>query len=49
MISLKHLESDFDRISKEIFRASQEWGFFIVRDHGIIDAERMFDLVRNPE
>ncbi|KAL4804612.1 hypothetical protein BDV18DRAFT_26436 [Aspergillus unguis] len=46
IISIKNFESDFDRISNEIFKASQEWGFFIVTGHGIPDADvqRMFEL-----
>lgn len=45
IISIKHLESDFDSISSKIFKASQEWGFFIVTDHGITGSSRMFTLV----
>lgn len=45
IISLKDFPSEFDKISKQIFEASQEWGFFIVTDHGINGINRMFDRV----
>ncbi|KAI9925373.1 hypothetical protein MW887_006301 [Aspergillus wentii] len=46
IISLKDFSSDFDNISKEIFKASQEWGFFIVKDHGVKGISLMFDRAR---
>jgi isopenicillin N synthase-like dioxygenase len=45
IISLKDFSSEFDKISKEIFKASQEWGFFILKDHGIDGINQMFDRV----
>ncbi|KAL2832315.1 hypothetical protein BJY01DRAFT_253880 [Aspergillus pseudoustus] len=47
IISISRFYPDFDRVSKTIFNASQEWGFFIVTDHGIEGASRMFELSRN--
>jgi len=32
IISISRFDSDFDRVSKTIFKNSQEWGFFIVTD-----------------
>ncbi|KAL4916686.1 hypothetical protein BDW62DRAFT_102817 [Aspergillus aurantiobrunneus] len=48
IISIKHVDSDFNTISKQIFKASQDWGFFIVTDHAIDNASpsRMFTLSR---
>ncbi|KAK4869342.1 hypothetical protein LT330_006342 [Penicillium expansum] len=43
IISLKHFSSQFDEISENIFKASQEWGFFIVKDYES-KARDFFDL-----
>lgn len=45
VISLKDFAVEFDRVSQEIFKASQEWGFFIVKDHGINGINEMFNQV----
>ncbi|KAL4787869.1 hypothetical protein BJX76DRAFT_353903 [Aspergillus varians] len=44
IISIKHLDADFDTISGKIFNASQNWGFFIITDHGITGVDKMFTL-----
>ncbi|KAL5344035.1 Clavaminate synthase-like protein, partial [Aspergillus crustosus] len=46
IISLARLAIDFTKVSKEIFDASHEWGFFIVTDHGISNVDRMFTMSR---
>ncbi|KAL4876970.1 Clavaminate synthase-like protein [Aspergillus karnatakaensis] len=46
IISLKNLKSDFTTISRDVFKASQERGFFIVIDHGISGVESMFTISR---
>lgn len=45
IIEMTDFESDFTNISKRIFQASQEWGFFILKDHGIKEIDVMFELV----
>ncbi|GLA85276.1 hypothetical protein AtubIFM56815_009512 [Aspergillus tubingensis] len=47
IINISRFDSDFVCVSKTIFKASQEWGFFIVTDHGIEGASGMFELSRN--
>lgn len=46
IISLKDFESDFDNVSQKVFKASNEWGFFVVKDHGINGIEHMFKRAR---
>lgn len=47
VIDIGKLEAQFDSISGDIFKASQEWGFFIVTHHGIPneEIEKTFALV----
>ncbi|KAL3493327.1 hypothetical protein BJX62DRAFT_223980 [Aspergillus germanicus] len=46
IINIGNLDDDFDFVSKEIFKASQEWGFFIITGYGIDGTGRMFELSR---
>ncbi|KAH8892155.1 Clavaminate synthase-like protein [Thozetella sp. PMI_491] len=44
IISVANIHSDFDAISKKLFEASCKWGFFIATDHGISNADKVFEL-----
>ncbi|CVL03490.1 uncharacterized protein FMAN_15165 [Fusarium mangiferae] len=37
---------DFNSFADELFKASAEWGFFILTEHGVQGVDRMFELSR---
>ncbi|SPO07704.1 uncharacterized protein DNG_10399 [Cephalotrichum gorgonifer] len=44
ILDFSRYSTDFDGFSKDLFAASNEWGFFILTGHGVEGLERMRDL-----
>ncbi|KAK1533135.1 oxidoreductase [Colletotrichum paranaense] len=44
VISFSSYHNEFDAFAREVFSASQNWGFFILTDHGIPQVDDMFDM-----
>lgn len=45
VISIADIETDFELVSKRLFDAAQQWGFFVVTDHGVTSTSAVQKLV----
>ncbi|PLB53359.1 Clavaminate synthase-like protein [Aspergillus steynii IBT 23096] len=44
VLDFSRYKTDFDAFARDIFMASEEWGFFILTNHNIPNVDRMYEL-----